>query len=113
MTAFNNLQSALNIAETGDQIWVADGSYSPTAALDPNEPRTATFSLMSGVAIYGGFRGRDELDPNNIFTGETSLSQRDPELNETILSGNIGDPNDPDDNSFHVVSAISTDATAI
>lgn len=85
LTAFNNLQSALNVAETGDQIWVADGVYFPTAALDPNEPRTETFSLISGVAIYGGFRGRDELDPNNIFTGETSLTQRDARVHRTSI----------------------------
>jgi hypothetical protein len=42
---------------TGDEIWVAAGTYRPSVRTDPNDPRSATFQLKSGVAIYGGFAG--------------------------------------------------------
>src|SRR5512142_2257923 len=70
--AYKSLQSALAAAARNDQIWVAKGTYKPTARTDPNDPRSVTFTLPSGVAIYGGFAGT-----------ETLLSQRKPNLNVT------------------------------
>ena len=52
-TAFKSLQVALTSTPPGNQIWVAKGSYSPTAVGDP----TASFLLVNGVAVYGGFAG--------------------------------------------------------
>src|SRR5512146_1311716 len=80
--AFGSLQSALT-NPLCTQIWVAKGTYKPTTGLD----RTISFVLMNGVAVYGGFLGT-----------ETLLSQRNPVLNETILSGNIGNLASPSDN---------------
>src|SRR5262249_2034999 len=114
--AYVALQSALDAAANNsaiDEIWVAKGTYYPTALIDPNEPRSAAFSLMSGVGIYGGFRGPDDSDPNNPYPGESSRSERNPDQNETILSGNIGDPNDPTDNCWHVIFAEDVDSTAV
>ena len=82
------LQTALGIAQAGDQIWVAAGTYKPTE--DNNRYRS--FVLRSGVAIYGGFLG-----------DETTLSDRDWETNPTILSGDIGGDGYADDNSINVV----------
>jgi parallel beta-helix repeat protein len=48
--------------------------------------------MNNGVGIYGGF-------PN---TGDPDMADRDPNLYETILSGNIGTADDPDDNCYHV-----------
>ena len=60
--AFTDLQSALNKAVTGDEIWVAAGTYQPSVTIDDSsDPRTAAFILKSGVKIYGGFAG-DEKD---------------------------------------------------
>ncbi len=92
------LQAALDIATDGDQIWVVEGTYNPTVPAG----REATFQLISGVAIYGGFIGT-----------ETSLSERDWETNVTTLSGDIGSEGDDTDNSYHVVTGSGTDATAI
>jgi hypothetical protein len=92
--AFTDLQSALNMAQGGDQVWVASGTYKPTSGLD----RTASFVLVGGVALYGGFSG-----------SESVLSQRDYTVNRTVLSGEIGDPGIVD-NSYHVV-VCATDAT--
>ncbi len=98
------LQSALAVAVAGDEIWVADGMYKPTATLD----RTISFDMKSGVAILGGFAG-----------GETLASQADPETNVAILTGDL-DGNDDyfggypmGENSQHVVRGAGADATAI
>ncbi len=92
------LQHALNdIAAPGDELWVAAGVYKPTTGGD----RAATFQLLTGVAIYGGFAGT-----------ETARSQRDWTANLTILSGEIGAAGNSD-NSYHVVTGSGTDNTAI
>ncbi|HEY5902253.1 MAG TPA: choice-of-anchor Q domain-containing protein [Anaerolineales bacterium] len=96
--AFTSLQSALAAASAGTEIWVAAGTYRPTGGGD----RIATFSLKSGVAIYGGFAGT-----------ETLRSQRNWTLNVTILSGDIGTPGAASDNSFNVVTARGVDAVAV
>lgn len=72
--AFVDLQAALGAATTGDEIWVAAGIYTPS----PNDA-AVSFVLKDGVSLYGGFAG-----------GETSLAQRDWDLNLTTLSGDIG-----------------------
>ena len=89
--AFATLERALELAGRcviATEVWVADGTYYPTAGTD----RTVSFSLLNGIAIYGGFAGV-----------ETSLAQRDIANNEAILSGDIGTPGDNADNSYHVV----------
>lgn len=92
-TSFSSLQDALALAQPGQQIWVAQGSYYPTNDTD----RTRSFELKSGVELYGGFNG-----------DETLLVQRDWHTNETILSGNIGIKDDMSDNSKHVVIGADT-----
>ncbi|NNF57716.1 MAG: T9SS type A sorting domain-containing protein [Rhodothermaceae bacterium] len=96
--AFPDLQAALTATASGDELWVAEGTYTPT----PGTDREATFQLVSGVALYGGFEGT-----------EMSRDQRDWGLHETILSGDIGAPGTATDNSYHVVTGSGTDATAI
>ncbi|MEM1392437.1 MAG: calcium-binding protein [Cyanobacteria bacterium P01_H01_bin.150] len=84
--AFISLQSALAIAVSGDEIWVAQGVYKPGAN------REDRFELPDGVTIYGGF-----------FGNETSLEQRDIEKYITYLSGDIGKQRDNKDNNYTVV----------
>jgi predicted outer membrane repeat protein len=87
------LQTALAKAVGGEEIWVASGTYKPTTGTD----RAATFQLKEGVAVYGGFNGT-----------ETTLDERDPAVNVTILSGDLnGDDVDflhNTENVYHVVT---------
>jgi len=78
--AFNFLQDALAVSQSGDEIWVAEGIYTPdTNSVDPNGSgdRQAMFKLVNAVAIYGGFA-----------SGGGTWEQRDPN-NATILSGDL------------------------
>ena len=113
--AYTSLPYALDVASCGDEIRVAQGTYRPDR--DSNNPngsgdRYATFQLVSGVAVKGGYAGYGEAYPN----------ARDVGAYETILSGDLSgddvgdpDPEDPsrDDNSYHVVTGSGTDATAV
>ncbi|MBP7050471.1 MAG: right-handed parallel beta-helix repeat-containing protein [Phycisphaerae bacterium] len=85
--AYTQLQKALNAAESGDEICVAQGVYrpdlhSPTTAVrgsSPVSPSVKSFEIAKGVAIRGGFAGFGTDDPN----------ARDVERYETILSGDL------------------------
>jgi predicted outer membrane repeat protein len=88
--AYTDLQSALAAATSGDEVWVAGGTYKPTTGTD----RSISFNLKDGVALYGGFAAT-----------ESSRDQRDWTTNVTTLSGDIGIPGTETDNSIHVVHA--------
>ena len=96
--AFSDLQSALDIAEAGDQIWVAEGTYLPTTEHGGSGDRYRSFQLRNGVSLYGGF------DPS---VGIVAFEDRDWILHETILSGDLNGDDGPDfanneENCYHV-----------
>ncbi len=95
--AYTNLYAALFLADSGSEIWVSQGTHKPGLF------RNHTFTLKSGVALYGGF-------PTG--GGDGTREARDPEMYETILSGDHGAAGDYSDNSYHVVTASGTDETA-
>ena len=105
-TAFSKLQDGLATATSGDQIWVASGTYYPDEGTGQTaNARNSTFLLKNSVAIYGGFTG-----------SETLLSQRNvnPATNNTILSGDIdGTPADNAGNAYHIVTANSSSSNAV
>ena len=109
--AYTDLQDALAPAAPDDEIWVAAGIYTPSG----RTLRTATFQLITGVSIYGGFAGTEVMS-----------SERDPAKNLTILSGDllgndleVSEPSDlarestRSDNSFHVVTGTAADETGV
>ncbi len=67
--ASGNLQTMITGSTSGDQIWVAAGTYQPASG--------QSFIMKEGVAIYGGFVGN-----------ETSLTARNRITNVTTLQGN-------------------------
>ncbi|WP_461789783.1 T9SS type A sorting domain-containing protein [Pedobacter sp.] len=102
-----DLQAMINASSSGDQVWVAAGTYKPTEKLqaityvaspgvgDPTTDRDKAFILKGGVKIYGGFSG-----------SETILSQRNFLVNTTILSGDLNNDNTASDGDcYHVVSS--------
>ena len=117
-TAFTELQAALAVAVSGDQVWVAEGVYKPD--FDPGSGAytgdvTATFTLLSGVKLYGGFSGE-----------MSSLTERLPEVYLTVLSGDLEDDDQTDarhlitdtayingTNAYHIVTAVGVDDTAV
>jgi cysteine-rich repeat protein len=135
LNAASSLQDGMSTAVIcgSAEVWVAAGQYTPDdgAGQTPGD-RTATFELIDGVAIYGGFPAGG---------GDGTFGARDTVVNETILSGDLaGDDialacvdDVPDcnlagglcvdgfcivaqasaENSFHVVSSTSAAATAV
>ena len=88
------LEAALAAAiVAGDQIWIAQGTYKPHA-----NDRRATFSISAGVLVYGGFDGT-----------EAALADRAGAA--TILSGNVGNTGNSNDNSYTVVTVTGADVT--
>jgi predicted outer membrane repeat protein len=108
--AYKYLQDALADADVNDEIRVAQGIYRPDEnSANPNGTgnRNATFQLINGVALKGGYAGygQPDADGRNFVTYETILSGD--------LHGNDFPVTDPCDlfteptrteNSYHVVT---------
>ena len=99
-TAFQHLQTALDFAQFGDTVFVAEGTYKPTRnAFDGNlgNSRDNAFVLKANVSIYGGF----PANANDII--HTTPHDRNWSAHPTVLSGDIGNVNNIADNCYHVV----------
>jgi parallel beta-helix repeat protein len=96
--AYTDLQQALSVATTGTTIEVGQGTYKPTAS----SSRSATFQLINGVSIDGGYEGYGQPNPDS----------ENEKVFPTILSGDIGVLGDNSDNSYHVVIGSGTNSTA-
>ncbi|TCS84690.1 putative Ig domain-containing protein [Anseongella ginsenosidimutans] len=80
------------------RIFIAKGTYKPLynaedGAYTTDGSRDNAFVLVKNVQLYGGF-------PD---TGNPGIGDRDWNANPTILSGDIGTPDDNSDNTYHVV----------
>ncbi|MBD2705246.1 beta-propeller fold lactonase family protein [Spirosoma sp. BT702] len=83
------LQGALASAPAGTRFLIGAGLYKPTSTT----ARTVSFSIASGVQVYGGYAGSGSTpDTRTAFPSSTTLS------------GNIGSESNKDDNSYHVVT---------
>lgn len=96
------LQAALTASVSGDELWVAAGTYLPSTS----GVRASSFTLKTGVGIYGGFAGT-----------EATRDQRNWKTNTTILSGDLlgndSGASNLTENSYHVVVGSGALATAI
>jgi len=115
--AYLCLQDALTAAQDGDEIRVATGIYRPDQKAMMRRDRlqivssgdwTATFQLINDVAIKGGYAGFGEPDPD----------ARDVDRYRSVLSGDLNADDGPGftniwENSYHVVTASGTEATAV
>jgi len=94
--ATGDLQSALDMAFFGREIWVAAGIYKPTFCTTCGlTERNTSFAVKDGVKLLGGFNGT-----------ETQSDQRSATQNLTILSGDIDNDNTLANNSYSVLFTI-------
>jgi len=93
--AFTDFQDGIDLAVSGIEVWVAEGTYLPGAS------RSDSFLPKNGVRVFGGFAG-----------GETIRQERDWSTHPTILSGEIGGAA-ATDNCYHVVRAEGSTPTAM
>ena len=90
--ASKDLKQVISAANTNTnikEIWVAKGTYYPSASSNRDD---FFYVTRNDLKVYGGFAGT-----------ETSLSQRNILDNVTILSGNIGNTSSASDNSYHIM----------
>jgi len=94
-TAMGDPQAAIEAAATAtnSQVWIAAGTYQPSSW--PNggsAPCEKHFSLRNDVPVYGGFP----------VIGDPALIDRNPTVNATVFSGDLGTPGITADNVYHV-----------
>jgi hypothetical protein len=100
----------INASSADDAVWVAAGVYKPNSPINDHTntainltSRISTFTMKSGVKLYGGF-------PDS---GTPSFAERDFEAFETRLSGDIGVIDSNADNCFHVCFFPDTDGALL
>jgi hypothetical protein len=114
-TAFRCLQDALYLAASDPgwitEIRVGQGEYRPDedegGHVAPGD-RAATFQLVSDLSLLGGYAGYGAPDPD----------ERDIDLYETILTGDLAGDDEPgfvnyDENSYHVVRVIELEEPVV
>ncbi|GAB5417978.1 MAG: hypothetical protein Crog4KO_14310 [Crocinitomicaceae bacterium] len=87
--AYTDLNAAIGSASSGDELWVAAGSYSP--------PSGNQFIVSTEILMYGGFPA----------TGNPTMVDRDWETNTTVLNGDLNGDDDQfnfSDNAPRVIS---------
>jgi hypothetical protein len=89
--AYTSLRTALVAVRPDDEVWVATGTYVPGTT------PASTFTLVDGVAVYGGFAG-----------DEATLQERAGLYFDTVLSGALAATS-----SLHVITAISVGPSTI
>jgi len=115
-SAYRYLQDAIAAAAGGDEVRVAAGVYRPDQGTQPQNSRGATFRLVDGLRLRGGYAGFAEPVPD----------VRDIARYETILSGDragddvaVNDPRDLKDepsraeNCYNVVTAMNCDSGTV
>lgn len=87
--AFLDLQSALDIAQAGDSIVVASGTYTPSVQYNfttglpiTGNPRAVSFKIPDGVILLGGWAGGEAITP-------ATVAARNITANQTTLSGDV------------------------
>lgn len=98
----NQLQTIITASASGDQVWVAKGTYKPTLEYGGTGNTYKTFRLKEGVKVYGGFAG-----------SETNISQRTDfgfgQTNATTLTGDHNGNDDWSSGNYSTISATMTD----
>ncbi len=96
--AYKTLTKALEVARSGDKIWVAAGTYTGTIKGNQNNVDDAknihkqpyAYEMKEGVNVYGGF-------PDSGTPGE---NDRDPNTYKTYLQAQINKPTYPQTSNY-------------
>ncbi|MBF1516540.1 right-handed parallel beta-helix repeat-containing protein [Prevotella pallens] len=99
--AMGSLDDALAKATSGDEIWIAAGTYKPTQLIKTSKKNSRHFPLKNGVSIYGGFAGTEKNKEERMkvedgeaydYVNTTILSADDDVPDEWIRETNAENP---------------------
>lgn len=94
--AYTDLQTAYTASVSGDEVWVAAGTYLP------GNTTSSTFSLKMNVAMYGGFSG-NEIVRSGVRDASITILSGDVDSDSTWSAGDIE----------HIVDATESDTSSI
>lgn len=82
--ASGDIQTMIDQSASGDEVWIASGTYRPTRLIKSSKKNSRAFQLKDGVSLIGGFEGTE--------TAKTDRRLKDGGrpyefVHETILSG--------------------------
>ena len=89
--AMGSLDDALAKATSGDEIWIAAGTYKPTQLIKSSKKNSRHFPLKDGVSLYGGFSGTEKDKDKRAKVDDDSPYKY---VNETILSADDDVPDE-------------------
>lgn len=87
--AAGDLQQTIDNAQSGDEIWIAAGTYKPTTKIYASQRTSLAFILKEGVSLYGGFSGTETAKDERQRGGESWDF-----TNATILSADDDNPDE-------------------
>lgn len=87
--ASNDLQAMIDASQTGDEVWVASGTYKPERLIKESKKRSKAFFLKNGVSLYGGFKGTETSKEERTLKTDGKPYEWQ---NQTILSGDDDTP---------------------
>ena len=99
--AMGSIDDALAKATSGDEIWIAAGTYKPTQLIKSSKKNSRHFPLKDGVSIYGGFAGTESKKEERAkiedgeaynYVNETILSADDDVADEWVREANSETP---------------------
>jgi hypothetical protein len=78
-TAYHTIQQGVNAASSGDEVWVAAGTYAEA------------ITLKEGVAVYGGFSGIETSRSQRNWTANVAtINGGGPDLGLSVVAGQNG-----------------------
>ncbi|MDR2927659.1 MAG: hypothetical protein LBV41_05605 [Cytophagaceae bacterium] len=119
-----DLQSAINMATSENEIWVAKGVYYPTQKAaqvstdaSGNNPvettdRHRAFTLKKDVKIYGGFAGTEASLAERILSAENA-STLSGDFNGNDAGAPAGNNTSMHENAYHVAILVGDAGTAL